>query len=127
MSALMLSLPSRLSNLNLRETCKKNHPITEALKTKCHCWLESVDLSHCGLKDGGLSTLVLWLEECGDLKELKLAGCSITASGVDPLCRFVKYSRFYPIGQVQNGGTVGGCGLGGVCDHINGFHFHINV
>ena len=95
-STLLPSLPPQLSRLNLRETCKKNHPITEAMD-KCatmsktsesgECWLEYLDLSHCGINDSGLPTLIGWLEGCGELKELKLAGSSITVNGVDPLCR----------------------------------------
>lgn len=96
-SSLLPSLPPQLSRLNLRETCRKNRPITEAMDgdraTTCmselpmdEYWLEYLDLSHCGVNDSGLPTLIGWLERCGELKELKLAGSSITASGVDPLC-----------------------------------------
>ena len=98
-SSLLPSLPPQLSRLNLRETCRKNRPITEAMggehaTTSDTCtsefvdeyWLEYLDLSHCGVNDSGLPTLIGWLERCGELKELKLAGSSITASGADPLC-----------------------------------------
>ena len=96
-SSLLPSLPPQLSRLNIRETCRKNRPITEAMDgvraTTCmsglsmdEYWLEYLDLSHCGVNDSGLPTLIGWLERCGELKELKLAGSSITASGVDPLC-----------------------------------------
>ena len=94
-SSLLPSLPPQLSRLTLRETCKKNHPITEAMgehgtpsnkSESDEYWLEYLDLSHCGVNDRGLPTLIGWLERCGELKGLKLAGSSITASGVEPLC-----------------------------------------
>jgi hypothetical protein len=97
-SSLLLSLPPQLSRLNLRETCRKNRPITEAMGERASTsdntstseldeyWLEYLDISHCGVNDSGLPTLIGWLERCGELKELKLAGSSITVSGVDPLC-----------------------------------------
>lgn len=90
MSALLAALPLQLASLNLRETCKKNRPITEAMSVSFQFWLESLDLSHCGVNDDGLPTLVHWLKEsCAELKELRLAGSSMTESGIEPLCRYV--------------------------------------
>ena len=49
--------------------------------------LEYIDLSCCGLTDDGVQVLVSCLEHSSKLRELKLAGNSITMDGIEPLCR----------------------------------------
>ena len=56
---------------------------------QCGGQLELLDLSHCGLEGGDLPSLVALLDNCGRLRELRLAGGGIGKEGVAQLCKYV--------------------------------------